>query len=62
MTKRLTLQQEGYTHIKTLGYGEHLLKNKDGKLEIWFCNKNTACHAMQYKNTHLEFATSASAI
>ena len=53
-----TLKDGGYTHIETLGNGEHLLENEDGKLEIWFSNKYHASYGLIYKNTHLEFARS----
>lgn len=53
-----TLKQAGYKHIKTLGNGEHLLEDEDGKKEIWFANKNHASWGLIYKNTHLEFARS----
>lgn len=52
-----TLKQAGYEHIKTLGNGEHLLKNIDtNKFEVWFANKNHASYGLIYNNTHLEFA------
>ena len=51
---------EGYSYIKYLGDGEHLLKDdKTGNLEVWFSNKNHASYGLIYKNTHLEFAGSA---
>lgn len=50
------MKGEGYNHIKCLGNGEHLLKNIDGDLEVWFSNKNHASYGLIYKNTHLEFA------
>ena len=53
-----TLKQAGYTYIKYLGNGEHLLRNEDKISEIWFANKNHASYGIIYKNTHLEFARS----
>lgn len=57
--KRQTLAQAGYTHLATLGNGEHLLADADGKRAVWFCNKNHASYGLVYGNTHLEFARSA---
>ena len=50
-----TLKQAGYEHVKTLGYGKHVLKQSDGKLQLFVCCKNYAGWALIYKNTHLEF-------
>ena len=54
-----SLRGEGYTFVTYLGDGEHLLKSKEGNLEIWFSNKNHASYGLIYKNTHLEFARGA---
>lgn len=52
-----TLKEAGYSHVKTLSHGEHLLCDKEsGVLEVWFVNKNHASYGLIYKNTHLEFA------
>jgi hypothetical protein len=52
-----TLKKAGYEHVKNLGNGEHILKDlADGRLEVWFKNKNHASYGLIYKNTHLEFA------
>ena len=56
---RETFAQAGYTHVATLGNGQHLLADSDGKKEIWFCNKGHPSYGLIYKNTHLEFARSA---
>ncbi len=53
-----TLKQAGYTYVKYLGNRQHVLKDEDGKLEIWFSNKNHASYGLKYKNTHLEFLSS----
>lgn len=53
-----TLKAAGYTYIKYLGDGEHLLKNEEGANEVWFTNKNHASFGLRHKNTHLEFARS----
>lgn len=53
-----TFKQAGYTYVKNLGNGEHLLRNSDGGLELFFVNKNHASWGLKYKNTHLEFAHS----
>ena len=50
-----TLKEAGYTYIKYLGDGKHLLEEIDGEPEIWFANKNHANYGLIYKNTHLEF-------
>lgn len=50
------LKGEGYTYIKFLGDREHLLKDKNGELEIWFSNKDHSSYGLIYKNTHLEYA------
>lgn len=52
------IQGEGYSYVKYLGDGEHLLRNVDGELEIWFSNYHHASYGLIYKNTHLEFARS----
>lgn len=54
-----TLQQAGYTYVrysKTLK--AHILRDEDGKLELWTANKNHASYGLIYKNTHLEFVSS----
>jgi hypothetical protein len=53
-----TLKQAGYTYIKYLGDGEHLLRNSDGVNEIFASNKSHASWGLKYKNTHLEFCRS----
>lgn len=58
-----TLKQGNYQHIKTLGHGLHLLKDIDsGKEEIWAANRNFGGSGLIYKNTHLEFVSSADKI
>lgn len=54
-----TLAAAGYTHVATLGNGEHVLADSSGKHEIWFCNKNHSSYGLIFGNTHLEFARSA---
>lgn len=55
-----TLKEAGYVNVSTK-YGEHILQDKEtGKLEVWFSNKNHASYGLIYKNTHLEFARTAS--
>ena len=53
-----TLKQAGYSHVATLGHGQHVLADDTGKLELWVCHKGHASYGLKYKNTHLEFATS----
>jgi hypothetical protein len=53
-----TFKQAGYTYIKYLGDGEHLLRNSDGINEVFASNKNHASWGLKYKNTHLEFCRS----
>ncbi len=55
---RETLKEAGYTHERTLGHGEHLLRSESGTLEVWACSKNHAGYALRYGNTHLEFCRS----
>jgi hypothetical protein len=50
-----TLKEAGYTYIKYLKDGEHLLKNSEGGLEVFASNKNHASWGLIFKNTHLEF-------
>lgn len=52
-----TLKQTGY---KVLGHCKdgYILQDSDGRLELWFCNKNHASYGIVYNNTYLEFATS----
>lgn len=58
MKNKFALKSEGYSYVKSLGNGEHLLKNEDGKLEVWFNNKGHANYGLIWNNTHLEFARS----
>lgn len=58
LTNKWSLNGEGYSYIKSLGFGEHLLKNIEGELEVWFANKNHASYGLIFKNTHLEYAHS----
>ena len=53
-----TLKEAGYTHVCMSGPGNHILKNEDGKLELWVANKFSASASLIYKNTHLEFVSS----
>lgn len=55
---RETLKEAGYVSAKSIGNGEVLLTDTDGKQEVWFCNKNHASYGIRWKNTHLEFAHS----
>jgi hypothetical protein len=50
-----TFKEAGYKHFKNVGYGQHILINRYGKYELFFCNKNHASWGLIYKNTHLEF-------
>lgn len=58
---RQTLKQAGYSYI---GFNRarklHMLRNEDGKCELWFANKNHASYGLIWRNTHLEFASSYS--
>ncbi len=59
MPIRETMKEAGYVHHKNLGDGQHVLKRvSDGKLEIWFCNKNHASYGIKWRGTDLEFASS----
>lgn len=53
-----TLKAAGYTYAGYNGNGEHVLRDADGKREIWFANKNHASYGLKWRNTHLEFARS----
>jgi hypothetical protein len=56
--KKETFKQAGYSYVKFLGDGDHLLKNEFGNLELFATNKNHASWGLVYKNTHLEFVRS----
>jgi hypothetical protein len=58
MPKYETLKEAGYTHVCMSGNGRHILRNEDGKYELWAVCKNCASSALIYKNTHLEFVSS----
>ena len=53
-----TFKRAGYSYIKYLGDGDHLLKNSDGQNEVFHSNKNNAGWGLVFKNTHLEFCRS----
>lgn len=56
-----TLELAGYKYIGYIGNGEHVLQPIDGRpAEVWFSNKDHASYGIVYKNTHLEFARTAS--
>ena len=55
MTLKKTLKEEGYTYLKYLGDGEHLLLSPEGEKEVFASNKNHASWGLKYKNTDLEF-------
>lgn len=55
---RQTLKEAGYKYIGCLGFGEHVLEDKDGRREIWFNSKNHSGYGLKWNNTHLEFARS----
>ncbi len=55
------MKSEGYKYIGFIGHGQHiLLDTNTNECEVWFSNKNHAGYRLIYKNTHLEFAHSAS--
>lgn len=62
MSKKQTMQEAGYRHIKTLNNGLHALESlsERGTVEIWAANKNHASYGIKYKNTHLEFCSTMS--
>lgn len=54
-----TMKESGMTFMgKCMNAGEYILKNQDGKLEIWFSNKNHSGYGIKFRGTHLEFARS----
>ena len=55
--KKQTFKQAGYKYVEYEGNGRHILANEDGKLEVWFANKNHASWGLIWRNTHLEFAS-----
>lgn len=56
-----SLKKSGYKYIGHIGNREHVLQETStGNCEIWFSNKNHASYGITFKNTHLEFARSAS--
>lgn len=56
--KRETLEQAGYTYVQDLGHGEHLLRDSDGKGEVWFVNDGHASYGLLWNGHDLEFARS----
>ena len=56
-----SMKAAGYKYIGFIGHGQHVLQPVDGRpAEVWFSNKNHASYGIIYKNTHLEFAHTAS--
>lgn len=56
-----TLKQANYKYIGYIGNGLHVLEDQLTNIsEVWFSNKNHASYGLIYKNTHLEFAHTAS--
>lgn len=54
-----TIKEAGYEYVRFDSELEaHILRSDQGRLEIWFANKNHASYGLVYKNTHLEFARS----
>lgn len=54
-----TLKQAGYTYVGFHAIRKlHILRDEDGKLELWFASKNHASYGLIWGNTHLEFASS----
>ena len=56
-----TMQQAGYEYA---GFDRHqrlhVLRDVDtGKLELWAANKSHASYGIKFRNTHLEFVSSA---
>lgn len=58
MANYKTFKEEGYTYLKNLGDGQHLLQTSEGTKEVFAANKNHASWGLIYKNTHLEFCYS----
>lgn len=56
--KRETLEQAGYTYVQDMGNGEHLLRDSDGKGEVWFVNDGHASYGLLWNGHDLEFARS----
>lgn len=56
-----TMKQSGYEYIGYIGNGGHVLRlgHGVGAYEVWYSNKNHAGYGIIYKNTHLEFAHTA---
>jgi hypothetical protein len=59
---RETLAQAGYISAQSIGCGQVILTDSDGKREVWFCNKRHAGYAIRWRNTELEFAHSLPAL
>lgn len=49
---------ENYKSAVSNGDGTVTLTDRNGKRELWFCNKYTASFGLYYRNTVLEFARS----
>lgn len=58
MVYRETLKEAGYVSAKSIGNGQFILTDTEGKRELWFANKGHSGYGICYKNTHLEFVTS----
>lgn len=51
-----TLKEADYSYVKSIGNGQHILKdNKTKNKELFFVNKNHANWGIKFKNTHLEY-------
>ena len=54
------MKYAGYKYVGYIGNRQHVLQPLDGRpCEIWASNKNHASYGIIYKNTHLEFARTA---
>jgi len=58
MATKQNFKEAGYSYVKYLGDGQHLLKNENGDNEVFIFNKNHASWGLKYKGTHLEFCNS----
>ena len=55
---KATMKEEGYSFVRWIGDGGAVFKNEDGKLEVFFANKNHASWGFAWRGTDWEFAHS----
>lgn len=57
-----TPAKAGLEYVRKVAKGLHIFRDvSNGNLEVWAANKNHASYGLRFKNTHLEFVSSAHA-